>query len=68
MSISNENLQNSSSLVEFKVKCKEEDGISDVVSNGISSTENLSEGKWCDEENVKFTIFMTLNKDVFKSK
>ena len=33
-----------------------------------STSENITEGKWLDEENVKFAIFMTLNKDVFKSK
>lgn len=51
-------------MVEIKVESLE----NDLASNGNSSSENLTEGKWLDEENVKFVIFMTLNKEVFKSK
>ena len=64
MSLSTEKLQSSSSNVEIKVKCER----SEEIYNGNSSLENISEGKWLDDENVKFAIFMTLNKDVFKSK
>ena len=33
-----------------------------------SSEDNITEGKWLDTENIKFAIYMTINKDVFKSK
>ena len=64
MSISAEKVQSSSSGVEIMIKCEGQE----EISNGNSSLENITEGKWLDEENVKFAIFMTLNKDVFKSK
>ena len=64
MSLSVEKLQSSSSDVEIKIKCERQE----ENSHENSSLENLTEGKWLDEENVKFAIFMTLNKDVFKSK
>lgn len=59
--------------IQIKVETKYEDSareLSPFMNSAKQSSmeEPFIEGKWSDEENIKFVIFICHNKDIFKSK